>query len=76
MSERRPHVAITVEWKHPTEATIINHSISSDVARTRLTDVMTSAVQHALETDNGLATVTITVVRKAEKPRTQDLATA
>lgn len=68
MTERIPHVAVTVEWAHPTEAKSIIHSMNTDRATCRLTDVVRSAIQHALETDDGIATVTITIVRKAEKP--------
>lgn len=76
MSERIPHVAVSIEWTHPSEAKVIIHSMNTDRAASRLTDVVRSAIQHALETDDGIATVTITVVRKAEKPRSALIACA
>lgn len=66
--ERVPHVGFTVEWAAPMQATIDTSSVNMDAAATRLRDVASAVVMHALRSKGGTATVTITVRRKAKEP--------
>lgn len=67
MPERVPQVELVVTWQKPHE-TVATLSCNSDRAATRSIDAARAAVQFALESEGGEASVTITVKRKAKRP--------
>lgn len=67
MPERVPQVEIVVQWHKPHEAAAAMNC-NSDRAAMRAMDAARSAVQFALESQGGEASVTITVKRKAKWP--------
>lgn len=68
MSEIVPLVGYEVSWGAPVQTQIAMGRINSDAAKTRLADAAKTAVTHALESSDGVATVTITVRRISKEP--------
>lgn len=69
--ERVPHVSYEVQWLLPRQATIVNASMNSDAARTRMSDAAMAVVERALTDESGEASITITVRRLAKEPQSR-----
>ena len=66
--DRVPQVEYQIEWHSPQQAKVSMKKLNSDAASTRMRDVARAVVHHALKSDDGLSSVTITVRRVAKNP--------
>lgn len=67
MPERVPQVEIVIMWQSPHQ-NIASLNCNSDRAATRAMDAARAAVQFALESEDGVASVTISIRREAKRP--------